>query len=124
MKTRIEKKDKSFRRKARVTFKVNRNAESHKLYVYRSNKHIYAQILDNTGKTVIGVSSSSLENSKDAKQKKPAGKLDISFQAGKEIARLAKENKITNVVFNRGPYKFHGRVKALARGANEGGLKF
>ena len=119
MKATTERKDKSFRRKARVSFKISNNFNRHKLYVHRSNKHIYAQLMDFAGNTIAGVSSSSIEVPQGAK-----GKIDISFQTGLALAQKAKDKKITEVVFNRGPYKYHGRVKALAEGARKGGLKF
>jgi len=90
------------------------------LVVFRSNRHIYGQILDiNTGDTITGVSSDSLEDKKDKK-----GKTDISFKAGEELAKKAKDKKIEEVVFNRMKFKYHGRVKAFAEGARKGGLKF
>ena len=119
MKTRNELRDKSLRRKSRVAFKVSANRDRHILYVHRSNKYIYAQIVDVSGKTIVGVSSKNIEVPADAK-----GKTDISFKTGKAIAEKAKAKKITEIVFNRGSYKYHGRVKALAQGAREGGLKF
>ncbi|MBM3706120.1 MAG: 50S ribosomal protein L18 [Actinobacteria bacterium] len=122
MRTRIEKKDKSLRRKERVTFKVRKNTGRHVLYVFRSNKYIYAQIVDSSGKTLLGVSSRSISGQSGPEDKK--GRINISFQTGKAIAQKAREMKITDVVFNRGSYKFHGRIKALAQGAREGGLKF
>jgi len=119
MKSITEIKDKSLRRKSRVTFKISQNRNRYKLYVYRSNKHIYAQIVDNSGKTLLGVSSLKVEIPKGSK-----GKIDISFNTGKALAEKAKSKKIKEIVFNRGCYKYHGRVKALAEGAKEGGLKF
>lgn len=119
MKTITEKKNKSLRRKARVAFKINKNRDRYKLNVYRSNRHIYAQIVDYSGKTLIGVSSLKVEKPKDLK-----GKIDISYITGKILAEKAKSKSIKEIVFNRGSYKYHGRIKALAEGAKEGGLKF
>lgn len=119
MKTRNDLKDKSLRRKSRVTFKVSQNRDRHILYIHRSNKYIYAQIVDVAGKTILGISSKNIEAPEGTK-----GKIDISFKAGKALAEKAKAKKITKIVFNRGSYKYHGRVKALAQGAREGGLKF
>jgi large subunit ribosomal protein L18 len=119
MKTITERKDKSLRRKSRVIFKISKNRNLYKLYVYRSNKHIYAQIVDNFGKTLLGVSSLNIKQPKDVK-----GKIDISLSTGKALAEKAKSKKIKEVIFNRGCYKYHGRIKALAEGAKEGGLKF
>jgi len=114
-----ERKNKSLRRKARVTFKISQNRNRYRLNVYRSNRHIYAQITDNSGKTLIGVSSHKVKMPKDSK-----GKIDISFNTGKALAEKAKSKRIKEIVFNRGCYKYHGRVKALAEGVKEGGLKF
>jgi large subunit ribosomal protein L18 len=119
MKTRNNLKDKSLRRKSRVAFKVSKNRDRHILYVHRSNKYIYAQIVDIEGKTLVGISSKSIETPEGSK-----GKIDVSFKTGKALAEKAKAKKISNIVFNRGSYKYHGRIKALAQGAREGGLKF
>ena len=119
MKSRIDRKDKSLRRKQRVTFKVKSNNNRPLLYVFRSNKYIYAQLIDLTGKSLLGISSKSIQALNDIK-----GKIKASFETGKALAEKAKEKNITEVVFNRGSYKYHGRVKALAEGAREGGLKF
>jgi len=88
-----------------------------RLCVFRSGKHIYAQIIDDAaGKTLVSATSSALK----AKGKKS----DVAKEVGKSIAAKALEKKISQVVFDRGGYKYHGRVKALAEGAREGGLKF
>ncbi len=118
MKSRIEKKDKVRVRKSRVAFKVSRNINRYRLDVYRSNKYIYAQIVDNSGNTLIGVTSRSVQGDTSK------GKIDVSYKTGKLIAEKAKAKKIKEVVFNRGSYRYHGRVKALASGARDGGLKF
>ncbi len=120
MKTKIERKDKAQVRKSRTRFKISKNRDRMRLSVYRSNKHIYGQIIDNvTGNTVIGISSKDI-GEKDSKK----GKTDISFKTGEAIAQKAKGKKIESIVFDRGGYKYHGRVKALAEGARKGGLKF
>jgi len=119
MDTRNQRKDKTFRRKARVTYKLKQNLNKNILYVFRSNKFVYAQIVDETGKTILGISSKNVEMPADAK-----GKVDASFRTGKALAEKAKAKNITEVVFNRGSYKYHGRIKALAQGARDGGLKF
>ena len=119
METKNKRKDKNIRRSARVSYKVSQNRDRCKLYVYRSNKHIYAQIVDIEGKTIAGASSKNIESAEIKK-----GKIDKSFNTGKTIALKAKEKNISEVVFNRGSFKYHGRVKALADGARAGGLKF
>lgn len=94
-----------------------------RLVVFRSNKHIYAQIVDDLEqKTITGTSSLAkavLDEAAKVKGKKEKAKL-----VGKHIAELAKEKNITTVVFDRAGYLYHGRIKALAEGAREGGLKF
>ena len=90
-----------------------------RLFVFRSNQHIYAQLVDDEkSKILMGASD------KDLKAKKGEKKSDMAKEVGKLIAKKAIENKIEKVVFDRGGIVFHGRIKALADGAREGGLKF
>ncbi len=120
MKTKIERKDKGLRRKLRSKYKNKYKSNRPRLCVYRSNKYIYGQIIDNfTGDTIVSISSKSIEPKDDDK-----GKIDISFRTGKKIAELAKKKKIKEVSFDKNKFKYHGRVKALADGARDGGLKF
>ena len=90
-----------------------------RLFAFRSNQHIYAQII-NDEKSEILFSASD----KEIKAKKEFKKIDISKEVGKLIAKKALENKIEKVVFDRGGILFHGRIKSLADCAREGGLKF
>ena len=90
-----------------------------RLFVFRSNQHIYAQLIDDEKVKVLMNASD-----KDIKIKKGGKKTDIAKQVGKLIAKKAMESKIEKVVFDRGGFIFHGRIKALADGAREGGLKF
>lgn len=93
--------------------------ERPRLCVFRSNQHIYAQLIDDDkAKVLLSISD------KDLKTKKGEKKSDIAKQVGKLIAEKAMENKIEKVIFDRGGTVFHGRVKALAEGARKGGLKF
>jgi large subunit ribosomal protein L18 len=102
----------------RIRKKITGTADRPRVSVFRSNSQIYVQIIDDTaGKTLVAASSAEL-----AKSKEP--KLAISANVGKAIATKALAAGISNVVFDRGGYLFHGRVKALADGAREGGLKF
>lgn len=106
-------------RKARIRAKTKGTSQKPRLSVYRSNKFIYAQIIDDEkGKTIVGVSEKHL-SLKDKKTK-----LDKSKELGLFIAKKAIEKKVKEVVFDRGSYKYHGRVKQVAEGAREGGLKF
>lgn len=120
MKTKIEKKNIELKRKIRTRQKIRKVSDRPKLCVFRSNKHIYGQIIDgSTGRTIFGISSSTLDI-KDSDK----GKIDISFRTGEALAKKALEHKIESIVFDRSGYKYHGRVKALAEGARKGGLKF
>ncbi len=104
----------------RIRKKVNGTAAAPRLTVFRSNADIYAQLIDDTtGTTIAGASS----RQKDiAAQKAP--KVDKSKMVGESIAKRAVELGITKVVFDRSGYIYHGRVKAVAEGAREGGLQF
>jgi large subunit ribosomal protein L18 len=112
-----------FKRATRIRKKVSGTEARPRLTVYRSNTQIYAQIVnDATGSTLVSASSivkSVKENLKDAK-----GKIEMSKAVGKEIAKRALDANITEVVFDRNGYKYHGRVKAVADAAREAGLKF
>ncbi len=105
----LEKQIKRKRRHRRVRAKIKGTAKVPRLCVFRSNKHLYAQLIDDEkGKTLVSVSDL------EAKDSKKIGLL---------IAEKALAKKINKVVFDRGGYKYHGRVKSLAEGAREGGLK-
>ena len=119
MKSRTTRQNRAKTRRERVTFKADLNQKRYRLDVYRSNKYIYAQIIDRKGDTLVSVTSRSVSKGKDEK-----GKIDNSYKTGKLIAEKAKAKKIKEVVFNRGCYRYHGRVEALAKGARDGGLKF
>ncbi len=105
-------------RHLRVRKKISGTAETPRLCVFRSNAHIEAQLIDDTkGHTLACVSSYGLKL-------KNGSNVEAAKIVGKEIAKLAKDKKIENVVFDRGGYIYHGRVKALAESARENGLKF
>lgn len=113
----LNKEQKRIRIKRRVRGKISGSAELPRLSVYRSNKEIYAQLIDDKdGKTLAQASSRAL-NAKGTK-------VEISTLVGKAIAEKAKAVGIESVVFDRNGFVYHGRVKALADGAREGGLKF
>ncbi len=112
------------RRHRRIRKKIFGTPECPRLVVFRSNKFIYAQIIDDTRKHTIVSSNSSVSAVAELVNPKDKGKLALSRAVGKHIAQLAKERGITKIVFDRGGYLYHGRVKALADGAREGGLKF
>ncbi|HKN65350.1 MAG TPA: 50S ribosomal protein L18 [Gemmatimonadaceae bacterium] len=107
--------ERRYRRHLRVRKKVSGTAERPRLVIRRSLKHIYAQLVDDTAsRTLMTVSSHDIEGKKTVK----------STEVGKRIAARAKEAGISRVVFDRAGYRYHGRVKALADGAREGGLEF
>ena len=106
----------------RVRSKVEGTPERPRLCVYRSLGHIYAQIVDDrAGRTLVSASSVDKETKK---QLKGGGNIAAAKVIGKVIAGRAKAAKIEKVVFDRGGYKYHGRVKALADAAREAGLQF
>jgi large subunit ribosomal protein L18 len=109
-----------YRRHLRVRRKVAGTAERPRLVVYRSLKHIYAQLVnDELGVTVLGVSDVS-----EGIQVDGAGKVGRAKGTGKLLADKAKAAGISKVVFDRAGYRYHGRVQAVADGAREGGLEF
>ena len=116
----IHKKDriKAQRRVMRVRSRIKRYGMPPRVSVFRSLKHMYAQIIDDMNDATL-VSCSSLELDSTQKDKKA-----VAYAVGIELAKRAKEKGIDSVVFDRGRFKFHGRVKALADGLREGTLKF
>jgi len=121
MKTKNERKNKSLVRKLRVRHKIKENSERCRLCIYRSNRYIYGQIIDSSnGRTIIGISSKDTESNENDKK----GKIDLSYKTGMLLAQKAKAKKIGSIVFDRGGFKYHGRVKAFAEGARKAGLKF
>ena len=86
-----------------------------RIYVFRSNKYIYGQVIDPNGKTILSVSDKDI---------KDGTKVEKAREIGKILAKKALEKKIEKIIFDRGRFRYHGRVKALAEGAREGGLKF
>lgn len=109
------------RRKIRIRKKVNGTFERPRLVVFRSNLHIYAQIInDLDGVTLAATSTLTLSKTEAGMHCNKSG----AEMVGKEIARMAKEKNINQVVFDRNGYIYHGRVKAVADGAREGGLEF
>ncbi len=108
-----------YRRHLRVRRRVTGTAERPRLVVFRSLRHIYAQLVnDDTGATLLGVSDKS-----EGIQAEGSGKVVKGKAVGKLLAGKAKEAGITRVVFDRAGYRYHGRVQAVADGAREGGLE-
>lgn len=113
----LEKQEKRYRRHRRVRAKVKGTAKKPRFCVFRSAKHIYGQLIDDEKRKTL-IAASDLEMGKKNK------KINLANEVGKLIAQKAVEKKISKVVFDRGGYNYHGRVKAVAEGAREGGLKF
>lgn len=114
----LKKNEARGRRHRRVRRRVLGTPEKPRLAVFRSNREIYAQVIDDlAGATLVSASSAEVKDS-GLKKSQVAGKV------GEILASKAKEEKIGQVVFDRGGYLFHGRVKALAEGARKGGIKF
>ncbi len=121
MKLKFKKKTSSkvvgrLKSKVRIRKKISGTLERPRLCVFKSTKHIHAQLVDDvSGKTIVA--SSSLKASK-------SGNVDSAKEVGETIAKAALSKNIENVVFDRSGYVYHGRIKALADGARSGGLKF
>jgi large subunit ribosomal protein L18 len=115
----IEKKEIRNRIHRRIRRKLSGTAERPRLAVFRSVAHIYAQVIDDAASTTL-VSASSVD--KDGKTK--GGNVTAAKAIGKLVAERAKEKGIKSVVFDRGGYQYHGRIKALADAAREAGLEF
>lgn len=119
----MKKKTSRDRARVKIRKKISGTAEKPRLAVYRSLDNIYAQIIDDsTGNTLVAVSSLAKEAKAEVQSVK--GKINKSKLIGIILAKKAIEKNIKNVVFDRGGFRYHGRVKALADGAREGGLVF
>lgn len=113
------KKAQKERRHRKVRAKIQGTDERPRLCVFRSNKHIYAQIIDDKkGRTLVSASDLEVKDSKKDK------KTDLAQKVGQLIAQKAKEKKIKTVVFDRGGFRYHGRIKTLADEARKQGLQF
>ncbi len=106
-------------RHRRIRSRISGIEEKPRFSVFRSNKYNYAQLInDQTGKVLASVSDQKLKSTKKEK------KTEKAYKVGELLAAEAKKKKIEKVVFDRGGYKYHGRVKAIAEGARKAGLKF
>jgi large subunit ribosomal protein L18 len=116
-------KERLLKKRARIRKKISGTPSRPRFTVYRSEKHIYAQIIDDSaGKTLVTASTLSKDLKEEiAKVKSP---LEVCKMIGKATAKKALEKNIKEVVFDRNGYLYHGRVKAIADGAREAGLKF
>ncbi|MBZ9569358.1 50S ribosomal protein L18 [Patescibacteria group bacterium] len=130
------KKEARYRGHKRVRAKISGSANRPRLCVFRSNKHMYAQLIDDEKGITLAVASNlefkkptvrpqqKIKTKNKKVEKKLSGKIGTAYEVGKLIAKKALKKKIKKVVFDRGGYKYHGRVKALAEGAREEGLRF
>lgn len=116
-------KDSTKQRQTRIRKTIAKVSDRPRLSVSRSNSYCYAQIIAKDGKTIIGVSEKALRQTGQAADKK-LSKMDSAKEVGIAIAKLALSKKIKEVVFDKGSLSYHGRVKAIADGAREGGLVF
>ncbi len=111
-------------KKRRLRKKIQAKSDRPRLTVFKSARHIYAQIIEpGTGKVLASASDLDLKRKPTARGKKTKN-LVIANKIGQSIGKQAIEGKIEAVVFDRSPYRYHGRIKALAEGAREKGLKF
>ena len=118
------KKESREKRHRSLRKRIEGTAERPRLAIFRSSRHIYAQVInDLENKTLVGTSDLGLEGEKDAKDEK-GGKKTAAKKVGAAIAKKCLEKGIDKVVFDRAGFKYHGRVSALAEGAREAGLKF
>ena len=125
----LEKQLKRYRRHKRIRAKMSGTSEIPRLCVFRSAKHIYAQLIDDEkGNTILSLSDLKFKKTEirslKKEQKQLSRKVNIAYNIGTLLAKKALENKINKVVFDRGGYEYHGRVKAVSDGARDGGLKF
>ena len=109
----------------RIRKKLKGTPERPRLTVFRSVSHIYAQVIDDTkGVTLVAANTNEKGGSDASSDSKPGGNVAAAREIGKRVAERAKEQGINKVVFDRGGYIYHGRVKALADAAREAGLEF
>lgn len=119
-KGKINKKELRIRRHKRIRSKIFGTANKPRVCVFISNKHLYAQAIDdNKGKTLVSISDFEL-----AKGKQKESKMVIAKKLGLMLSEKLKKIKIQKIVFDRGGFKYHGRVKNIADGLREGGIKF
>ncbi|MDR2126144.1 MAG: 50S ribosomal protein L18 [Prevotellaceae bacterium] len=118
----LTKTERRQRIKYRIRKKMSGTAERPRMSVYRSNKQIYVQIIDDLKRITLVAASSADKYIADQVKGKPG--IEVAKEVGKLVAQKAKEKGIETVVFDRNGYLYHGRIKSLAESAREGGLKF
>src|SRR5437667_11739265 len=116
------KRKRQLRRRLHVRRSIQGTPERPRLTVFRSSKHIYAQLIDDLSGITLAAASS---NAPDVRSSVPyGGNIKAAVEVGKRLAAVAKDKGINKAAFDRGHYRYHGRVKALADAAREGGLQF
>ena len=118
----ITKRNQWKNKQSRISYKINQSLKYPKVVIFRSNKNISVQLMDNITKLTI-CSSSSLDKSISKEISKSKNKIDMSNIVAKDLSIKIKSNKIDKVVFDRSGYRFHGRVKAIADTLIENGIK-
>lgn len=124
------KRQKRIIRRQRIRKKISRGVQKPRLSIFRSNRYIYAQLIDDQkGVTLASCNDKDVNKEKETAKKietpsELAGKTKTAYLVGLKLAQLAKKIGVEEIVFDRGGYKYHGRVKAIAEGARTGGLKF
>jgi large subunit ribosomal protein L18 len=116
------KRIRQLRRRRHVRQRITGTAERPRLTVFRSSKHIYAQLIDDIQGTTLAAASSLHEETRSTASY--GGNVKAAVVVGKKLAELAKTKGIKQAAFDRGHYRYHGRIKALADAAREGGLQF
>jgi large subunit ribosomal protein L18 len=116
------KRRRQLRRRRHVRSKIVGNAERPRLTVFRSSKHIYAQLIDDLNGVTLAAASSA--GSAEGSESAYGGNVKAAKVVGSKLAQAAKSKGITKAAFDRGHYRYHGRIKALADAAREGGLQF
>jgi len=111
-----QKQEKRARRHRKIRTRISGTAERPRLSVFKSNVYLYAQLIDDvSAKTLLALSTKGMKGKND---------LEKALALGKDLASKAKEKSVTKIVFDRGGYMYTGKIKALAEGARDGGLKF
>lgn len=122
MKKLLRKLNQKTKRATRTRAKIRAHGTEPRLSVFRSNQNLYVQVIDDA--KGVTLASASLAHVKEVAKSERTGRVAKAFSLGKLIAEKAKAKGVSAVVFDRGRYAYHGRVKAVADGAREGGLKF
>ena len=116
--------EKRIRRHARGRAKIEGSEKTPRLSIFRSSNHVYVQLInDQNGSTLASASERDIKDKK-IEVKDMSGKVAIAYEIGKVIAQKAKNLKIEKIIFDKSGYDYHGRIKALAQGARDGGLVF